>query len=41
MKIPLKTFEFRHSLAWTARLLARYIANLKVTNAASNRAICP
>lgn len=37
----LKTFEFRRSLPWAQRLMARYVAAEKVTNAASNRAICP
>lgn len=33
----LKTFEFRHSVAWARRLIARYTASLKATNARSIR----
>ena len=32
----LRTFEFRHSLAWAQRLIARYTLNGKATNARSS-----
>ena len=37
----LKTFEFRHSMAWAVRLMARYTFSLKATNARLNRAAGP
>ena len=37
----LKTFEFRRSLAWAARLMKRYMANEMATNDGLNRAVCP
>lgn len=37
----LRTFEFTRPLSWAIRLMARYKANERGTNAASGRAICP
>ena len=37
----LKTFVFRHSMAWAVRLMARYTSGLTVTNARLNRAAGP
>jgi hypothetical protein len=37
----LKTFEFRRSLPWVARLMKRYMANGMATNDGLNRAVCP
>ncbi len=37
----LKTFEFRRSLAWAARLMKRYMADGMATNDGLNRAVCP
>jgi hypothetical protein len=37
----LKTFEFRGSLAWAARLMKRYLTDETATNEGLGRAICP
>jgi len=37
----LKTFEFRGSLTWAARLMKRYMADETTANAGLGRAICP
>lgn len=37
----LKTFEFRHSMAWAVRLMARHTSSWKATNARLNRAADP
>jgi len=37
----LKTFEFRGSLAWAARLMKRYLTAETATNDGLGRAICP
>ena len=37
----LRTFEFRRSLTWAARLVKRYMVGGMATNAASGVAICP
>ena len=37
----LRTFEFRHSLAWAQRLIDRYTANVKATNEARNASPTP
>jgi len=37
----LKTFEFRRSLAWAARLMKRYLADETTTNEGLGRAACP
>ena len=37
----LKTFEFRHSMSWARRLMTRYTASLKTTNARLNRTAGP
>ena len=37
----LKTFEFRGSLAWAARLMKRYLTGETATNGALGRAVCP
>jgi len=37
----LKTFEFRGSLTWAARLMKRYLTDKTATNEALGRAICP
>src|SRR3974390_2184107 len=37
----LKTFEFRGSLAWAARLMKRYMADETTANERLGRAICP
>ena len=37
----LKTFEFRRSLAWAARLMKRYLTDETPPNEGLGRAICP
>jgi len=37
----LRTFEFRHSMAWAGRLVNRYTAVETATNEALGRASCP
>ncbi len=37
----LKTFEFRGSLTWAARLMKRYLTDEMATNGALGRAVCP
>ena len=37
----LKTFEFRQSLAWAVRLMARYTMVEATANEALGQAICP
>ena len=37
----LKTFEFRHSLAWAERLIRRYIRPNHTSNARINSPVCP
>jgi hypothetical protein len=37
----LKTFEFRRSLAWAARLMNRYLTNETTANEGLGRAVCP
>ena len=37
----LKTFEFRGSLAWAARLMKRYLTGETTPNEGLGRAICP
>ena len=36
----LRTFEFVQPLSWAMRLMARYTANEKATNAVLNRTVC-
>lgn len=37
----LRTFEFRHGLAWARRLIARYNRSGMATNARKNAPVCP
>jgi len=37
----LRTFEFRHSLAWAQRLIARYTKTETATNASKITSLCP
>lgn len=37
----LKTFEFRHSLAWAQRLIRRYTRQNHAANARINSPVCP